>query len=284
MYQDNSIRAASAADVPAIERFLSKKANVHRHLDWRQPLDWIVSQRFFLFLNQKDEIEALLCATPEIGKINWIRIFAYRKKEHLFPAWNALLNAAISVIQEESIDTKLLALAYHTWMIKLLELEGWKEIDRIMQFEWEGSSSRQHPTKEKSTLIRKMAKQDLQIVHGIDCVSFEPIWQQSFETMSASFSQSGYATVYEKNGEVLGFQLSTNDEHKAHLARIAVHPDHRQQHIGRFLVQDLLDYCAKKRIRDISVNTQATNLRSIALYKNMGFEKQGDTYPNFMIG
>lgn len=114
MNHEGFIRTANAADVPAIKRFLSRTANVHRHLDWRKPLDWIASQRFFLFLNQKDEIEALLCVTPEIENLYWVRIFAYQKKDLLFPTWNALLNAAISVIQEESTGTRLLALAYHS--------------------------------------------------------------------------------------------------------------------------------------------------------------------------
>jgi ribosomal-protein-alanine N-acetyltransferase len=276
-----SIRVADAADIPAINRFLSRKAIIHRHLDWRQPIDWVTSGRFLLLHNRRCEIEALLCCAPEVDGYDWLRVFAYCNKGTQFSAWNQLLQMTLQTLYTEQAPNKILSLAYNAWMIELLELEGWREVDRLVQLEWDKSVLVDRPQTETQFVIRNMTEQDLARVHHIDCLSFDVIWQQSFETMSASLHQSGYAAVYEENGQILGFQISTTSKEIAHLARIAVHPDHRKRYIGNLLLQDLLNYSQRHKIRNVSVNTQLSNTRSISLYKKMGFHEKGASFPVF---
>ena len=278
-----SIRVADALDIPAINRFLSRKAIIHRHLDWRQPIDWVSSGRFLLLQNEKCEIEALLCCVPEVDNYAWLRVFAYCNKGTMFFAWNQLLQTTIQTLHTQHTPQKFLSLAYYGWMIELLELEGWREVDRLVQLEWDKSIVADQPQTYASFAIRNMTEPDLARVHDIDCLSFDLIWQQSFETMSASLRQSGYATVLEENSQILGFQISTTNKEIAHLARIAVHPDHRKKHIGNLLLQDLLNYSQRYNIRNVSVNTQQSNTRSISLYKKLGFHEKGASYPVFML-
>ena len=166
-------------------------------------------------------------------------------------------------------------------MIKLLELEGWNGIDRIVQFQCDSKKWYEDSEIFPNPNIRLMTKKDIQYVHSIDIISFQPLWEQSKDSFLASYEQSGYATVYFEGQRILGFQISTIKEKKAHLARIAVHPNYRRHHIGEFLAKDLLMHALRKNITNISVNTRFSNNCSIALYRKMNFVNTGNSFPIF---
>lgn len=225
----------------------------------------------------------MLCIAPENENINWVRIFAIQDKANIFSVWNQLFQKSVANSINYSNKEFILSLAYHPWMDELLSIEGWKEIDRIVQFEWDKEFLFLPVEIQPAALIRKMKASDLEKVYMLDCACFNEIWQQSLATITASFEQSGYSTVYEDQGEILGFQLSTINKNFTHLARIAVHPNHRRKHIGQLLIQDLFRHGYQGRKTRFTVNTQTSNAQSIALYKKLGFKEKGETIPIYSL-
>jgi len=277
------IRAAKLSDRFAIQRYLSENVLIHRHLDWRQPLDWLANRELFLYLNSKKEIDGLFCCTPEIDSRGWIRIFSCRSKEMIFTVWHRLFDAFRTSTVINVSKLQFLSLAYQPWMINLLELEGWKMIDRIVQFERMAGADMDLPNNSLEKNIRRMRKRDLEQAYQIDYSSFNPTWQQSFETFVRSYNESRYATVYDQDNQIVGFQLSSLSKERAHLARIAVRKDNLRRGIGKALVEDFLRECKNQNVQKISVNTQKTNSQSIALYKKMGFEEFDSPFPIFQL-
>jgi len=275
------IRTANQSDVAHIKYFLSRKPFLHRHLDWREPLDWIGAPNFLLRLDKREQIEAMFCCTPEIGDMYWLRIFACKHQSTANSVWQSLFTHFITTEKINHSKTRIFSLAYQTWTIKMLEIEGWEKIGDIVQFEMCKNFPTEQRKPHQNHNIRRMKRYDLKQAYVIDHDSFAGTWQLSFETFQLSFNQSEYATVYVDDGKILGFQISTIQNNRAHLARIVVDINHRGRHIGKSLVVDFLEHCDKENIQNISVNTQKNNRNSISLYQGLGFTKKSEIYPVF---
>ncbi|MCJ7771682.1 MAG: GNAT family N-acetyltransferase [Desulfobacterales bacterium] len=127
-----------------------------------------------------------------------------------------------------------------------------------------------------------MTIDDLDKISLIDDSCFKPIWQQSREAIGHAFDQSAYATIFEADHSICGFQISTIENGKAHLARIAVLPDFQRQHIGEQLILNMLHFFISNRTTTITVNTQEDNTGSIGLYEKLNFTKKKDSFPIYI--
>jgi ribosomal protein S18 acetylase RimI-like enzyme len=78
---------------------------------------------------------------------------------------------------------------------------------------------------------------------------------------------------------VVGYQISTGSSAGAHLARLAVRKDAQGLGLGRALVGDLVHQMRKRNVDLITVNTQADNSASLALYQQLGFIRTGEEFP-----
>ena len=284
MRQKGFIREAIKSDILIINNFLKQQIVIHRHLDWRQPTEWLGKQPFLLYLSPNNSIEAILICIPEPKNIFWIRLFAYSNPLHKVSYWESLFTVGLKIITSQSPEnTTIASLAYQKWMKDLLESEGWIEKQRVIQLKWNSRrKSRSLLKKSTSSFIRKMVNNDISEVAKIDRACFNPLWQHSREAIEHAHSQSVYSTVFEKDHSICGFQISTHDNGKAHLARLAVLPIYQKQHIGEQLVLDMLHHITKRGIKDISVNTQQDNHSSIGLYNKLNFKKTGDSFPIYI--
>ena len=277
------IRPAKQSDRRSIERFLIDGIAMHRHLDWRLPIEWLGKSPFLLFLNTKNNIKAIINCAPEPEDVFWIRLFACRDPSKISLCWNKLFPEVLQRIANLSDSPTLASLAYHEWMIELLEIEGWSKAQKVIQMKWDHQEG-EIPANNFSnqTKIRRMIKKDIQEVSEIDQLCFTKIWQLSFEAFKHAFDQSEYATVFEMDQEIYGFQFSTKLNKNAHLARIAVHPQFQHRGIGENLTRNMLHYFLAQGIYNISVNTQESNVRSINMYEKLKFKKTGSTFPIFI--
>ena len=189
------------------------------------------------------------------------------------------------MITDQSSNPTIASLAYQKWMKDLLEMEGWIEKQRVIQFQWDNRRKTEVlRANGVSSSIRLMTYADIREVAFIDQTCFHPLWQHSQEALEHAYAQCVYSTVFEIDQSICGFQISTYDKGKAHLARLAVLPDFQKQHIGEQLVLNMLKHVANRGIKNISVNTQQDNYNSIGLYKKLHFKKTGDTFPIYIYG
>jgi ribosomal protein S18 acetylase RimI-like enzyme len=126
--------------------------------------------------------------------------------------------------------------------------------------------------------IRTMFQYDLPAVAGLDMAAFDPLWQNSLQSLELAYPQAALATVVEAEGRLLGYQISTRNPLGAHLARLAVLPAFQGRGVGRALVSDLVQKAERLGMYRLTVNTQSDNAASLALYKKIGFRETGERY------
>lgn len=277
-----AIRTARESDHARIGYFLDHAAALHRHLDWRSPNDWL-GNRNFLITQDDREITGMLICTAEPNEVHWVRVFGSLDYSSLEKQWDSLFKVFLDQSRDLSEPLVIAVIAYFDWMKELMDRNGWKVHQQVVQLQWKGTNFKKLDQKWPAELvIRPMSYRDLATVTRIDQECFPFIWTQSQDVIARAFDQSSYTTVAMLNGEIVGFQISTAYKSIAHLARLAVAKDHQGRYIGQALTQDMLKHFSKPWIREVTVNTQHDNDVSLNLYKKMGFIPTGETYPIYI--
>jgi ribosomal-protein-alanine N-acetyltransferase len=294
------------ADRQRLANLIHFEPLVHRHLDWRAPLDWIGYQPFLALEQDKRLISALACP-PDPPGVAWIRLFAVASGIAEAESWQSLWPRALNRLaggsvlsgdfgeprrtteaqtggeprdpaQFAKVDTFIGAIPLQNWFRNLLEASDFHQVNEVILMTWNNT---RHPANGGSSGLshRPMNIDDLAIIERLDQRSFGPIWHNSKAALELAFRQAALATVVELEGAIVGYQISTAVQRGGHLARLAVDPDFQKRGIGAALLNDLLARFERRGATYVTVNTQKDNLASIALYERFGFRKTGEAYP-----
>ena len=269
------VRPADLSDHQQLSNLIFFENRLHRHLDWRSPLEWLGAP-FYWALEDGGHITAALACPPEREGIAWVRLFVYSGRWSAENAWGMLWPAAREEIARAG-GANVAAIAIQPWFQNLLTGSGFENRQQIVLLEW-----RYQPTTARETTgmrIRRMMEADLPEVEKTDAASFDPLWQNPLETLRRAYAQALYATVAENENGIIGYQISTGGGQRAHLARLAVHPAIQGKGAGRALLNDLFIFLAYMSVSRLSVNTQSDNQASLSLYQRTGFVRTGEQYP-----
>ncbi len=271
-----SIRKAKSEDISDLAFLLNQAPYVHRHLDWRPPLDW-VGEDFFWILEQDQRMQGAFACPTDPPEVAWVRLFASGPRIQPDDAWDCLFEHALNQVQIRSKIT-LAAISLQNWFEHLLVRHGWVHHQHIVTLSWSGDFSVPIPLPAHA-LIRPILPEDLPEVTQVDNLAFEPLWQLSRTALAQAYEQSAIATLMEIDGRIVAYQISTATSYSAHLARLAVLPELQGHKLGYGVVYDLLQRLERLHIRSVTVNTQHNNLASQALYQRLGFSHTGDQFP-----
>ncbi len=274
------VRAAVPADHQGISDLLLFESHVHRHLDWRAPLDWLGESPFWV-IEQAGHITAALACPRDPADIAWIRLFAHAS--HFAPneAWRILWEPA----KQELIGSGgaiAAAIAIQSWFDPILLEAGFEPGGHIVLLERNDTSQPGYHIA-SSVQLRVMSDADLPGVAEVDTAAFEPVWRNSLDALRKAHSLAAYASVAEDASGIIGYQISTGSEFGMHLARLAVRPETQRRGIGAALVADLLAHAPTGMAGRVTVNTQADNPASLALYYRLGFRRTGERFPVYRL-
>ena len=281
------VRPADCNDATALQNFIHGQNHLHRHLDWRDPAEWLGRHPFFL-LEDNYRIVAALAAPPEPVQAAWVRLFCASARVSPERAWQELFAPVREVLVRLHPRPAIVSLGLREWYAHLLQSQGFQRHQDIIVFLYDHPNPPPMLKIDPVIQIRALTAQDLDQVAAIDHLSFEPIWQLSPEDLKFAFQKSTYMTVAEIHGQVVAYQMSSNTGMYAHLARLAVHPSLQRRRIGYALVQDLLSHFLGLQNRGlqscwgVTLNTQHNNPSSIALYERIGFHHTGERFPVFI--
>ena len=273
-----NIRQATDRDAGPIANLVSDAPFVHRHLDWTPLLDWINSSPFLLFQNDNVTTGLLACPQDPVD-IAWIKCFAC--DQHYDPA--SVFKSLLEKITSENLinPDNLFALGLQDWFIKILVQNHFLEFQKVIVLTHEGNPNPLPPP--VTALVRPMDMSDVDEVALVDKGAFESMWVISPQSLKLAYLQAAHASVVELDGKIIGYELSTSNGSSAHLARVAVHPDHQNENIASNLVHNMISFFHRKNIFSITVNTQQENLSSQSLYRKMGFRLTGERYPIYRL-
>ncbi len=277
---DVRVRPAVLADQRQIANLMQFSPYLHRHLDWRYPLDWIGSPPFFVLENQGQIYSALACP-PDPPSVAWVRLFVNSGKWSIDKSWQTLWETArLDLLHRGGF--MVAAIVLQEWYHSLLLASGFFCRQSIVMLE----RDEQYPLAASlppGFSIRVMLQYDLPAVAEVDAAAFEPLWQNSLPSLERAYPQAVLATVAEADGQVLGYQLSTRNSLGAHLARLAVRPEFQGRGVGRALVTELIQQAERHAMYHLTVNTQSDNPTSLALYRRTGFHETGERYPVYQL-
>ncbi len=272
---DFKIRAAAITDRQRLANLIHFGMYVHRHLDWKPPLEWIGNQPY-LVADKNGELLAALACPPDLPEIAWIRLFAVVPDVPIDYIWHELWSAAQEQLYVQG-KIRVAAIALQNWFNELLEASGFDHTHNVIVLMWERGTLNPQP-KATGVTIRPMCLEDLEYIQEIDKSAFSLEWQNSDDSLELAFLQASFATVAEIDDEIVGYQISTSGTLGAHLARLAVCQAMQGKGIGYILVSDLLHQFEQRGVMHVTVNTQQNNVASLALYAKAGFKITGETY------
>ena len=266
------VRPAGLNDHQQLSNLIFFETRLHRHLDWRTPLEWLGAP-FYWALEEGRQITAAMACPTEAEGIAWVRLFVYAGRWSAENAWNILWDTAKQEIARAGGAT-VAAIAMQPWFQHVLTMSRFENRQNIVMLEWQYQpwASVEAP----GIRIRKMEEGDLPAVERTDAAAFPPLWQNPIETLRRGFGQALFATVAENANGIVGYQISTGGRSRAHLARLAVDPAMQGRGVGRMLLGDLFTSLYQYGIPKLSVNTQSDNQTSLSLYKKMGFLLTGE--------
>lgn len=270
------VRPARPDDHQKISNLIFFETRLHRHLDWRSPLEWLGAP-FYWALDDGQQITAALACPPEVDGIAWVRLFVYSSSWSAENAWHVLWETARTEIAQAG-GARVAVIAMQAWFQQVLHTGGFENRQSIVMLEWHNFQPRA-AREADNVRIRQMTEADLPEVARVDAEAFDPLWQNSEETLRRAYRQSLIATVAESETRLVGYQISTGGGQRAHLARLAVRPAVQGRGTGRALVSDLLEKLVNNGVYKLSVNTQSDNPASLRLYQRMGFVRTGEQYP-----
>ena len=274
------VRPAELADQQKIADLIFFESHVHRHLDWRTPLDWLGSSPYWV-LEENRQLTAALACPPDPDAIAWIRLFAFASHLSGRSVWSPLWNAARHQLSDCGGATAA-AITTQSWFDQILIDEGFELSGHIVLLEWNDGLI-DHQRLPSGISIRAMTHNDLPRVAEVDAAAFEPLWQNSSVALSKAYEQASYASIVEDSSGIIGYQLSTGGSFGAHLARLAGRPDLRGRGLGAALVRELMLHMKQAGGSRVTVNTQANNAASLALYDRLGFRRTGEQYPIYTL-
>jgi ribosomal-protein-alanine N-acetyltransferase len=275
---NSSVRQANNEDQGQLANLIHFETLVHRHLDWRPPLEWIGYEPYLVLEKDKRLVAALACP-PDPPSVAWVRLFVALEEVKLIEAWSQLWPRALEILSTDA-NIQVAAIPLQVWFQRLLKSSQFQPISNVVMLIWD---SGEIPTAKPSPgiSIRPMSLDDLPTVESIDKSAFGSLWHNSRQSLEFAFRQATFATVADYDGAIVGYQISTAMHMGGHLARLATNPQYQRQGIGYAVLRDLLVQFKQRGAQRITVNTQEENLASISLYQTAGFIRTGETYPVF---
>lgn len=274
------VRPARLEDRDAISSLIFAESHVHKHLDWKAPLEWLGSEPFVV-LQEGSRLSAALACPPDPAPVAWLRLFVYNSQLNGAMAWRLLWPAAMEKLELQECRTAA-AIAIQRWLDPILVENGFELVNHIVLMELNLNSA--IPAAAKSNyVIRPMSQEDLARVVQVDAAAFEPLWRNSQEALAHAFAQASYASVAEGEAGLVGYQLSTGGAFGTHLARLAVSPAAQRHGLGAALIYDLIAHIPAGREPRVTLNTQSNNAASHALYSRIGFRRTGERFPVFAL-
>ncbi len=125
--------------------------------------------------------------------------------------------------------------------------------------------------------VRRATDADRTHVLALDQRAFDGFWQLDEAGLDEALDAtpaSRYQVAVDESGTIIGYAVTGATPLVGYLQRLAVDPDRHGEGIGRFLVDDALDWCRRRGERTMMVNTQLRNEVALQLYLSCGFELQ----------
>lgn len=125
-------------------------------------------------------------------------------------------------------------------------------------------------TVQPTIVVRPMIVEDISAVVEIEKESFATPWTPHAFRLEMKNHLAVYRVV-EVDGRVAAYGGMWLILDEGHVTNIAVHPDFRGRHLGRKIMEVLMDEARQRKLLRMTLEVRKQNHVAIALYKDLGF-------------
>lgn len=264
-------------DREALRTLIFANGRVHTHLDWQPLDDWLDSPDGAIMLAWEGaRLIGAMGLSPQFNGAHWLRVLALSDDvddaDVIAAMWRALLAAPSA-----SGLTMVAALIIRTWAIPTLTLLGFSFGEDIVTLERPRLPITAPPS--AGLTIRLLHKPEIGAAAEVDQQAFAPPWQMTLAELRHAERVSSLGLVAQIDGQIVGYALCTMFIQGAHLARLGVLPTMQRRGVATALLAEAVLRYQRRGIYTMSVNTQASNARSLRLYERFGFARTGYDVP-----
>ena len=123
-------------------------------------------------------------------------------------------------------------------------------------------------------LVRPMTKRDITRVHEIEVQSFRTPWSK-LSLLGELHNDLAHYYVAEDEGRVIGYGGMWLLFDEAHITNIAIVPESRGRHFGRYLLYGMMKAAHERGADRMTLEVRETNTQAQNLYYSFDFTKQG---------
>lgn len=132
------------------------------------------------------------------------------------------------------------------------------------------------------TTIRHYERRDLDDVLAIEKLSFTYPWSPSMFEALHQINPSGFYVIL-INENMVGYAIFLTEQSlrhwsrkkTAHLLNLAVHPQFRNQGMGKSLVERIVSNLKDIKVKEIYLEVRAANTKAQTFYTGLGFTQIG---------
>jgi ribosomal protein S18 acetylase RimI-like enzyme len=274
------VQPLERADSDAWFGWLSDAESVYQHIGWHPVIHWLGRPVSLCLKKNNGALAASLLVCPDRLGVTWLQLFAAGAQPGAKSAWEILWPVALESLQTLFIDS-VWVMTTQPWFTALLQGSGFRHAGNVVALAQPSSPHAIRP--EGSDGVESIQEGDFTGVEEVDHAAFGIPWQLDSDALRETVARAALATLYRSADRILGYQITIPTAQGVHLARLAVHPAHQRQGIGRRLTAHLLDFFHAHGAPRVTVNTQGDNPSSLRLYRALGFKLTGENYPVFRL-
>ncbi|MBK9126035.1 MAG: GNAT family N-acetyltransferase [Chloroflexi bacterium] len=249
----------------------------HVHLDWYDADEWLDHIGGIVQLAWRGtHLVGMLGASYPTDGMAWLRLAALadgvHEQEVMDRLWVPLVDAMVVAGVRQCW-----VLALEPWLDYALAPLGLRQVEMLVTLRREGAAL--PPVDSHGVTLHTATIDDVEEMTAIDQAAFAPPYPMSAHDMRRAYRTSAISTVARLDGRMVGFQISTRHGDQGHLARLAVLPELQGHGIGVLLTRECVAAFLRRQVDAVSVNTQASNTRSLKTYQALGFARTGYDLP-----
>lgn len=256
----------------AVSDLLFHSLYTYTHLDWYDAETWLNGRPSVTRLLWLDGVllGLMVCDMPLNGA-SWVRIASVTPSAEIETILSMLWESTRDAVREAG-GRLVCWLMSDSWVRLQIPALGFRQYDEVITLRRSEKSVPQvrHIV---GLHLRALEASDIDAITAVDNAAFHPPWQNTREHLRQAWRGAASASVAVLDGQIVGYQVSTENRKNAHLVRLAVSPSLHGQGIGAALLTDMIAHFARRHIHKISVNTQKRNTNSLRLYRRFGFSR-----------